>query len=64
MDNRIMKQLAFDELAITYWRRKLKAGLIGYSERGNQSACQTGKYIMISRRSRSIWNDYEHEHQR
>jgi transposase InsO family protein len=57
MDSRIKKQLALDALAMAYWRRKPKAGLIHHSDRGSQYACydyqkRLEQYGMIASMSR------------
>jgi transposase InsO family protein len=39
MHKRMKKQLALDALAMAYWRRKPKKGLLHHSDRGSQYAC-------------------------
>jgi putative transposase len=40
MDKRMENKLAFDALAMAYWRRKPPKGLLHHSDRGSQYACR------------------------
>ena len=57
MDMQMKKQLPLDALAMAYWRRKPKSGLLHHSDRGSQYAChdyrkRLDQYGMIASMSR------------
>jgi len=64
VDNRIKKQLTIDALAMAYWRRKPKPGLLHHSDRGSQYAChdyrkRLNQYGMVASMSRkgNCWDN-------